>query len=102
MKLLKNDEYNFDTNNITEANATKTYLWELNLLNNHYISKVSSLVSMFKQNMKTELDLNQYLGKTMTEIFEDEISRKAKIGTPLEYNEPKTLISTDEYPLWEL
>jgi len=101
-EVIKSDEFNFETKDISEANALKSSLWEFNVLNNHYISKISSLINMFKHHMKTELDLSQFLDKTIEGVFEDEIKRKAKLGTPLEYNEPKTLINPSEYPLWQL
>jgi len=101
-EIIQSDEFNFETKDISQSNATKTYLWELNMLSNHYISKISSLVSTFKHPLKTEQNLNECFDKTMGQLFDEEIKRKAKLGTPLEYNEPKSLLESTEYPLWDL
>jgi len=99
-EVLKTDEYDFETKDISKANALNSSLWEFTLLSNHIISKISSFIGSFKSNIKTFVKIDEYFGNSYDFIFNEEIKKKAKIGTPLEYNEPKKLFNSDLFSGW--
>lgn len=79
------------------THAIDSFLWEFDLLADHYAPMVSNLAQVFQNQRFTQapFDLNEFAGLSYQTIFDAEINRKVK-SVPLEFRTKRSLLGDDE------